>query len=213
MVAEVKVKAEEYVQKHSTAVLFLGGVLVAAGLVGVIDGSFTGFFVTEVFGGLITAAGILQFAQVARKKDTAKELSKMILSFFYVTTGAVVMFGPLKSAGFIDLLLGIFFIVSGTLKMFIAHGAPYEKGKSWLYSSAGMSLLLGLFVVASWPLGPIEGFSLSGFLISLELVLTGSSFITIGLSEKSEQKERKNKKADILKQNATKSDKRHDMAA
>jgi uncharacterized membrane protein HdeD (DUF308 family) len=210
MVAEIKVKAERYVQKHSTAVLLSGALLVVLGVVGVIDGSFTGFFVTEVFGGLITAAGITQFAQVARNKDSAQEFSKMILSFFYVVTGAVIMFGPLKSAGFIDLLLGIFFIVSGTLKILIAHETPSDKGRSWLYSSAGMSLLLGLFVVASWPLGPIEGFSLSGFLISMELVLTGSSFIIIGWAEKSDQKERK---SNIVKLKKSEEDKQQNRAA
>lgn len=210
MVAEIKVKAERYVQKHSTTVLLSGALLFVLGVVGVIDGSFTGFFVTEVFGGLITAAGITQFAQVARSKDSAQEFSKMILSFFYVVTGAVIMFGPLKSAGFIDLLLGIFFIVSGTLKILIAHGAPSDKGRSWLYSSAGMSLLLGLFVVASWPLGPIEGFSLSGFLISMELVLTGSSFITIGWAEKSDQKERK---SNIVELKKSEEDKQQNRAA
>ena len=214
MVAEIKAKAEHYVRKHSTAVLVTGALLVVLGLVGVVDGSFTGFFVTEIFGAMIAVAGITQFIQASKEDSSALEYSKLILSFFYVITGAVVMFGPLKSSGFIDLILGIFFIVSGTSKMFIAYGVSSDKGRSWLYSSAAMSLLLGLFVIASWPLGPIEGFSLSGFLISLELILTGSSFVTIGLAEKSDQREKLNKpKIAQQEQNKKGQSNQHDMAA
>ena len=99
---------------------------------------------------MIAVAGITQFIQASKEDSSALEYSKLILSFFYVIT-VVVMFGPLKSSGFIDLILGIFFIVSGTSKMFIAYGVSSDKGRSWLYSSAAMSLLLGLFVIASWP--------------------------------------------------------------
>ena len=96
MVAEIKAKAEHYVSKHSTAVLVTGALLVVLGLVGVVDGSFTGFFVTEIFGAMIAVAGITQFIQASKEDSSALEYSKLILSFFYVITGAVVMFGATK---------------------------------------------------------------------------------------------------------------------
>lgn len=210
---DIKRRTEKYFQDHSTAILVTGITLCVLGIIGVIDGSFTGFFVTEAFGGLITAAGVMQFFQASKQNDSPQDFSKLILAFFYLITGSVLMFGPLKSAGFIDLVLGIFFLVSGTLKMMIAYGVRSDSGRSWLYSSAGMSLILGLFVIASWPLGTNEGFSISGFLISLELLLTGSSFVTIGYVEKSENRKNKNKIHLVVDKSMDEINDDHDIAA
>ena len=89
-------------------------------------------------------------------------------------------------------------MASGVSKAIITAEVSPARGKGWLYTSAALSVLLGVLIVSSWPAGSVD---LLGFMISLELIFTGSSLISMGTVIKDEEKEDKKIEKDVQKFN------------
>ena len=58
-------------------------------------------------------------------------------------------------------------------------------GKGWMYVSAALSVLLGAMIVSSWPAGSAD---LLGFMVSLELISAGITFISAGSAIKEDER-------------------------
>ena len=95
--------------------------------------------------------------------------------------GLFIMAIPEASAAATTYLMGFLFIASGITKLVMTAEIGPNLGVGWMYLSASLSILLGAMVVSSWPNGAIE---FLGFMVSLELISAGVTYINIGAAVK-----------------------------
>ena len=112
-------------------------------------------------------------------------------------SGLFIAATPVSSAAAATLLLGLF-MTSGITKAIMTAEVSPRKGKAWLYTSSVLSLFLGFTIISSWPMNSVE---ILGFMVSLELMFTGSTFISIGSALREEREQDQEQKAQSISEN------------
>jgi len=91
--------------------------------------------------------------------------------------GFILLSRPLQSAEALTLLIAFYFIVGGLATMGFAFSSHVDG--LWIHlTQGGMSLLLGVILLAGWP---ITGDWAIGTFIGVDLLFKGSSIIAMGL--------------------------------
>lgn len=172
--------------KDATAISFAGAASIFVGTIGLFGGVFTGVFAMEILGAMLGVAGGFQFFQIVNRSSWGQRFGSLILSALYIISGLFIAATPVSSAAAATLLLGFLFISSGVAKAITTAEVSPKKGKVWLYTSSALSMFLGFTVVSSWPVNSVN---LLGFMVSLELIFTGATFISIGSALREEEKQ------------------------
>jgi len=73
----------------------------------------------------------------------------------------------------VALLLGAFFVVGGVFRIIGASILRFRNW-GWVVFNGGVTLLLGVIVLASWP---ISGLWVIGLLVGVEMVINGWSWM------------------------------------
>jgi uncharacterized membrane protein HdeD (DUF308 family) len=134
-----------------------------------------------IVGFMMLFAGVAEVVAAFNAKDWGHRLLWLLLGALYVFAGIICIQNPFAAATILTLLLGIALIVSGLLRIFLAtrmrHGTPW----GWVVFSGFLSFLLGLIIVAQWP---VSSFFVLGIFLGIDLIFIGSGWITIGLALK-----------------------------
>jgi uncharacterized membrane protein HdeD (DUF308 family) len=181
----VQLKEDKFISENATAVTVAGVVSIVVGSLGIVGGVFTGILAIEALGAMMIISGGFQFFQIFRRSTWAKRFTSLALSALYVLSGIFIAATPLSSAATVTLLLGFVFIASGITKVIMTAEIDPIVGKAWMYFSAGLSVLLGAMIVSSWPVGSAD---LLGFMVSLELISAGITFVSVGTAIKEDEK-------------------------
>ena len=181
----VKLKQDNFISKNATAISIAGVASVVLGGFGLMDCIFTGVLAMEYLGLLMVAVGVFQFFQIFRRTSWDKRFTSLVLSALYVVSGAFIAANPLDSAEATTLFLGYLFIVSGITKLIMTLELGPVIGKAWMYFSALTSVVLGGLIVSSWPDGSAD---LIGFMISIELISSGVTFLSAGTALRESEK-------------------------
>jgi len=84
---------------------------------------------------------------------------------------------PLLAAALLTLVLGFALIASGIMRIVLAFNMKQESPWVWVVLSGVITLLLGLIIVAHWP---VSGLYILGLFLGIDLVIAGVSWIGIG---------------------------------
>lgn len=101
---------------------------------------------------------------------------KIIIGAVSLVIGVLLLIFPQIGASFFSLALAILFIVGGLQKLV----SPYlEKGQvdKFTLTTALVSLLLGVILIALWP---VERFDVLGVLVGIEILLNGMTITLAG---------------------------------
>jgi uncharacterized membrane protein HdeD (DUF308 family) len=89
---------------------------------------------------------------------------------------------PLLAAAILTLFLGVALIVSGIMRAILAFSMQQTMPWIWVLVSAVITFLLGLIIVAHWPVSSLYTL---GIFLGVDLVIAGASWIGLGLGLKS----------------------------
>ena len=181
----IKLKQDNFISENATAVTIAGVVSLVVGILGIFGGVFTGVLAMEALGAMMIISGGFQFFQIFRRTTWGKRFTSLALSALYVVSGIFIVATPVGSAATATLLLGFVFIASGVTKVIMTAEMEPIVGKGWMYVSAALSVLLGAMIVSSWPAGSAD---LLGFMVSLELISAGITFISAGSAIKEDER-------------------------
>jgi uncharacterized membrane protein HdeD (DUF308 family) len=161
-------------KKINTWLLGLGWVLAVLGLT-CLFASFTATMATVIFfGAVLLIAGIVQLAHtlMARSEDF---LFRMISGGLYCLVGVLMVVDPVSGAIGLTLLLGLFFLASGAIRLVVAFSAQrLGLSAGWHFLGAALTLLLAVVILSGWP---ASGNWLIGLLLGVELLFTGLTLI------------------------------------
>jgi uncharacterized membrane protein HdeD (DUF308 family) len=168
----------EPLRAKSGWIVALGVVYVIAGLIAL--GSVVFATVVSVFivGIMMLIAGVAEVINAFQIKTWGKFILWLLLGALYIVAGFVTFENPLLAAAFLTLLLGFTLIASGVMRIVLAFSMKQGAPWLWVAFSGLITLLLGLLIVAHWP---VSGLYVLGLFLGIDLILAGLGWIGVGL--------------------------------
>ena len=164
-------------REKSGWIIALGVVYVLAGIVAL--GSVMLATVATVFvvGIMMVIAGVAEVINAFQIKTWGKFLLWLLLGVLYIIAGFVTFENPLFAAVFLTLLLGVSLVVSGIMRIFLGFGMRQVMPWGWVVFSGVVTLLLGLIILAHWP---VSSLYVLGLLLGIDLIFAGVGWIGVG---------------------------------
>jgi uncharacterized membrane protein HdeD (DUF308 family) len=159
-------------------IVALGVVYVFAGFVAL--GSIVMATVASVLvvGVMMIIAGAAELINAFQIKSWGKFLIWALLGVLYIVAGFVTFENPLLAAMLLTLMLGAALVASGVVRLFLAFDMKRETPWIWVALSGAITLLLGLLILARWPINSIY---ILGLFLGIDLVMAGAGWIGLGL--------------------------------
>jgi uncharacterized membrane protein HdeD (DUF308 family) len=171
----------EPLRAKSGWIIALGVVYIIAGIIAL--GSVVLATVATVFvvGIMMVIAGVAEVVNAFQIKTWGKFLFWLLFGALYIAAGFITFENPLLAAAILTLFLGIALIASGIMRIVLAFSMQAVMPWIWVLLSGIITLLLGLVIVAHWP---VSSLYILGLFLGIDLVLAGASWIGIGLGLK-----------------------------
>jgi uncharacterized membrane protein HdeD (DUF308 family) len=160
-------------------IVALGVVYLIAGLVAL--GSILAATVASVFlvGIMMIVAGVAEIINAFQTKGWGKFLIWALLGALYIVAGFVTFENPLFAAAVLTLILGGALVASGLVRVFLAFSMKRESPWVWVLVSSIVTMLLGLLILAHWPVSSVYTL---GLFLGLDLVMAGAAWIGLGVA-------------------------------
>ena len=157
--------------------LFFGIVLLVLGIAAIVR-SVAATVVSMLFFGwlLVIAAGIevVQTIMAGRETGMFQHLAAAVL---FGVVGVLMIWRPVVTAEILTLLMGAFFLVTGLFQI-VAPVMSSLPDWGWHVFNGIITLLLGLLVLAQWP---VSGLWVIGMFVGIDLLFYGSAWIAVAL--------------------------------
>lgn len=131
---------------------------------------------------ILMVAGMVQLVDAFSEKQWKSAVWHALIGFAYVIGGGMVIYDPVLASAFMTALLAWTFIIVGGCRLAMAVNLRPAKGWYWLLLAAGLSIALGGLILFQLP---GVAFWLIGLLIAIELMINGWACIFLALSIRS----------------------------
>jgi uncharacterized membrane protein HdeD (DUF308 family) len=132
-----------------------------------------------VVGAMMIVAGIFEIIGAFQLKSWGKFLIWVLLGVLYVVAGFLTFENPVFAAVLLTLFLGASLIASGVVRLFLAFSMKRESPWVWVALSGAITLLLGLLIVARWPVNSVY---ILGLFLGIDLIMAGAGWVSLGFS-------------------------------
>lgn len=164
-------------KRNATWFIIFGTLITIIGIIGM--GMTVALTITSMFyfGVLLLVRGVVEIVAAYRSRDWAGFFFHLISASIGAVAGLVMITRPAMAAESITLFLGALFMVEGM--MLLIAGMIYRfPSWGWTLANGFMTFVLGLML---WQEFPFSGYWFIGTLIALEIIVTGVSYIALGL--------------------------------
>lgn len=129
-------------------------------------------------GALLMILGIFEMIKSFKINKWGGFALHFSLGILYLVGGIFMVWHPLANAVTLTLLLAIFFIFSGIMRIFFAlsHNMPH---KMWLLLNGVITLILGALI---WYQLPTAGLWVIGTFLGIDMIFTGWTWIMLSLA-------------------------------
>ncbi len=158
-------------------IIALGVVYVVAGLIAL--GSVVTATVASVLvvGVMMIIAGVAEVFSAFQIKSWGKFLLWVLLGVLYIVAGFVTFENPLLAAVLLTLSLGASLLASGVMRIILAFSMKRETPWVWVLLSGVITLLLGVLILARWP---VSSLYILGLFLGIDLIQAGAGWIGLG---------------------------------
>src|SRR6201996_7899383 len=132
-----------------------------------------------VVGVMMIIAGVAEVFSAFQIKSWGKFLLWALLGVLYIVAGFVTFENPLLAAALLTLILGASLLVSGIMRIILAFSMKREMPWVLVLLSAVITLLLGVLILAHWP---VSSLYILGLFLGFDLIIAGAGWIGLGLS-------------------------------
>jgi uncharacterized membrane protein HdeD (DUF308 family) len=159
-------------------IVALGVVYLVVGFIAL--GSVVTATVASVFvvGVMMIIAGIAEVFSAFQIKSWGRFLLWVLLGALYIVAGFVTFENPLLAAAVLTLILGASLVASGVVRIILAFSMKRETPWVLVLLSAVITLLLGLLILAHWP---VSSLYILGLFLGIDLIMAGVGWIGLGL--------------------------------
>src|SRR6202034_1780020 len=168
----------EPLRAKSGWIIALGIIYAIAGFVALGSVVFATVVTVFVVGIMMLIAGAAEVINAFQIKSWGKFLIWALLGVLYIVAGFVTFENPLLAAVLLTLVLGASLVASGVMRIILAFSMKRETPSIWVALSGVITLLLGLLILARWPINSVY---ILGLFLGIDLVMAGAGWIGIGL--------------------------------
>ena len=158
-------------------VIALGVVYIIAGLIAL--GSMVMATIVTVFvvGIMMLIAGVAEVFHAFQIKTWGRFLLWLLLGALYIVAGFLTFDNPLLAAALLTLLLGVSLIAGGIMRIVLAFNMKEGMPWIWVVVSGVITLLLGLIILAHWP---VSSLYILGLVLGIDLIFAGAGWVAVG---------------------------------
>ncbi len=128
---------------------------------------------------LFMVSGVIQFVDVLKSRAWNVALWHGLVALFYLIGGGLIIYDPLLASTIITALIAWTLILIGMLRLIMAIKLHNAVGGIWLAFASIAAIALGCIILMQWP---VSSLWIIGLFISIELLITGLSYIFTAFS-------------------------------
>lgn len=156
--------------------IFLGILLVVAGMFSICAPFFAGIAASIFFGWLVMIAGILHLVYSWSERGTAGAvLWQVLISIVYLVAAFFLLMRPVSGVVALTLVLGIYIVLEGVFELALFSLVRRRPGSIWFLIDGLVSLLLAALIFFHWP---SSSFWAVGTLVGVSLLFSGIARLT-----------------------------------
>lgn len=157
-----------------------GVVLIALGMLAIGASAFTTLLSIVFLGALLVVGGVAMVINAFKSwRGHAGNFSFwLIFGLLYLAIGIILIKHPVYAAVSLTLLLAIFYMVAGAIRIFSAAFMHLPRS-GWSIFSGIVAVVVGILILLQWP---ISGLFIIGLFIGIDLILNGWSYLMLGLA-------------------------------
>ncbi len=130
------------------------------------------------FGWLLLLAAGIEIGQAIMVGKWAGMFHHWLAAVLFGVLGALIIWRPVITAEILTLMMGALFLVAGLFQLITLFVVSLSDW-GWHAINAVITFLLGILIVAQWP---VSGLWVIGLFVGLELLLYGITWIAIALT-------------------------------
>ena len=159
--------------------LALGILFIILGFIGL--GMMVALTIASVvfFGVLLVIAAVAQIINAFKGKGWKSITWHILSAILYGLAGVVIFIDPLVASLIFTLVLGFLILLVGITRIVMAFHIRGAKGWGWPVVSGIISVLLGIMIIAQWP---VSGLWVIGLFVAIEMIMSGWSYIFLALA-------------------------------
>ncbi len=175
-------QAADAVRANWGWLMFMGLALTILGISGLYMAGTLTIVSIYWFGFLVIAGGVLTLIDAFTATGWKAKVWEILIALLYIAAGIVMVNNPGASAAWFTMFIAAFLLLSGIFRIIIGCQVRGEvKGWAWTVFSGLASIVLASMIMTQWPL---SGLWVIGFFIAIEMIMQGTSMITIALAAK-----------------------------
>ena len=121
-------------------------------------------------GAMMIAAGIVEIIHAFGVKTWGKFILWLLSGLLYIVAGYLAFANPLLAATVLTLFLAISLIASGLMRIWIGFTSQSLEGWGWVVAAGVVTTLAGLIIVSGWP---VNSLWILGLFLAIDLIFQG----------------------------------------
>ena len=158
--------------------LGLGIVLIILGAIAIGSAFLMTIASVFLFGWLLIIGGVMEVVHAFWHKRWAGFFLDLLTGVLYVVVGWMMVNNPQESALLLTLIIAMFLVFEGVLRIVTAITVRYPHWGSVLFNGV-ISLLLGILIWRRWP---VSGLWAIGLFVGIEMLLNGWSLVRLSMT-------------------------------
>lgn len=132
-----------------------------------------------LIGLLVMIGGVVQFIDVFKSREWGVAIWHAFIALFYLVGGGLIIYDPVLASTIITALIAWTLIIIGLTRLVLAIKLHHAGNSFWLMLASITAIVLGGIILMQWP---VSSLWLIGLFVSIELLVTGFSYIFTGFS-------------------------------
>jgi len=167
----------EGLRENAGWAIFVGIVMIIAGVLSLVLPFAAGLAVTAVIGATLLAGGVVQMLLAFKAGAFGRGLMIFLLGLLAAVAGIYTLMQPAAALASLTLLLAAYFIATGALAVIAAFQVRPSQGWGWMLANGIINVLLGVMITSQWPL---SGAWAAGILVGVHLLSGGVALAALG---------------------------------
>jgi uncharacterized membrane protein HdeD (DUF308 family) len=169
------------IKQHRGGLLVTGIISLVLGSLAILAPLAATMAVTLLIGAVILVQGVIQLIHCFKAKAWSAFAWNLLVAVVYVIAGGLILARPLLGAITLTLVLAVFFIVEGVVKLSLAFKLKPAPRWAWVLFSGIMGVVLGLIILSGWPGDTLWAL---GLLLGIDLIFGGWALIMLAAGAK-----------------------------
>lgn len=158
--------------------VLLGAALVLLGLFAMTYAEAATVTTAIVFGYLMLAAGAFYIVGAFFTRGWGGFFLSLLAGVLHLAVGLIIVDRPVEAVLVYTLVMAVFFFVEGLFRILGALAGQFRHW-GWVLANGVITLLLGVMIWKQWP---VSGLFVVGLFLGINLLVSGMTFINLGLN-------------------------------